>query len=182
VSGKNNNLSTVCACLKIAAIGWHTLCNPYFGKRVTFPDDELKWLTETSRVLIQSKEIRMKKIILISLLAVVLVSGLAYAHGNGMGGYGGHMMGGHHGMMGGNYGGYGNCPGAAGFNQNNWNSEKQQQFLDETAGLRKEMHNKRFEYMEAQRNPKTTRAELMDMENEMQEIQEKINEKAQQLQ
>ncbi len=131
----------------------------------------------------------MKKIIIISLLAVALVSGLAYAHGGGygMGGYGGHMMGsgmmgGHHGMMGGNYGGYANCPGAAGFEQNNWNGEKQQKFLDETAGLRKEMHDKRFEYMEAQRNPKMTRAELMAMEKEMLELQEKIHEKAEQLQ
>lgn len=126
----------------------------------------------------------MKKIIIISFLAVALVSGLAYAHGSGygMGGYGGHMMGGNHGMMGGNYGGYGNCPGAAGFNQNNWNSEKQQQFLNETAGLRKEMLNKQFEYMEAQRNPKITRGELMDMEKEMDEIQAKIDEKAEQLQ
>ena len=80
----------------------------------------------------------MKKIIITSLLAVALISGIAYAHGSGygMGGNGGHMMGygmmgGHHGMMGGNYGGYGNCPGAGGFGQNSWNSEKQQKFLNE---------------------------------------------------
>ena len=131
----------------------------------------------------------MKKIIITSLLAVALVSGLAYAHGSGygMGGNGGQMMGygmmgGHHGMMGGSNGGYGNCPGAAGFNQNSWNSEQQQKFLNETAGLRKEMMDKRFEYMEAQRNPQITRAELMDMEREMMNIQEKIHQKAEQLQ
>jgi hypothetical protein len=124
----------------------------------------------------------MKKIIITSLLAVALISGLAYAHGSGygMGGNGGHMMG--NGMMGGYYGGYGNCPGAAGFDQSSWNNEKQQKFLNETAGLRKEMHDKRFAYMEAQRNPQTTRAELMAMEKEMMVLQEKIHEKAEQLQ
>lgn len=131
----------------------------------------------------------MKKIIITSLLVVGLVSGLAYAHGSGygMGGNGGHMMGygmsgGHYGMMGGQYGGYGNCPGAAGFNGNSWSAEKQQKFLNETAGLRKEMNDKRFEYMEAQRNPQITRAELMDMEKEMVKLQEKIHQKAEELQ
>lgn len=133
----------------------------------------------------------MKKIIITTLLAVALIAGFAYAHqgGYGMRGGGGHMMGDqygmmgdHHGMMGGKYGGYGNCPGATGYGQNGWNNGAQQKFLDETVELRREMHNKRFEYMEAQRNPKTTRAELMDMEQEMLELRDKIHEKAEQLQ
>jgi hypothetical protein len=149
-----------------------------------------KWrLKKTCIRLFNNKEILMKKIIITSILAVALVSGLAYAHGSGygMGKTGGHMMGsgmmgGHHGMMGGNYGGYGNCPGAAGSGQGSWNSEQQQKFLNETVSLRKEMHDKRFNYMEAQRNPDTTRAELMAMEKEMAELQEKIHAKAGQLQ
>lgn len=128
----------------------------------------------------------MKKIILTSLLLVGLIAGVAYAHGSGYGmnGYGGHMMGGgHHGMMGdyGYRGGYGDCPGATGYNRDGWNSETQQKFLDETAGLRKEMHNKRFEYMEMQRNPNTTQAELLELEKEVLELRDKIHEKAEQL-
>lgn len=133
----------------------------------------------------------MKKIVISSLLIIGLVAGFAYAHksghGYGMGGYGGNMMGPGMmgpGMMGGGYGmmggGYGNCPGAGGYGQG-WDNQAQQKFLDETTGLRREMHNKRFEYMEAQRNPNTTRAELAEIEKEIYDIQAKIRDKAQQL-
>lgn len=128
----------------------------------------------------------MKKIIISSLLIIGLAAGFAYAHKSGHG-YGGHMMGPGMmgpGMMGGGYGmmggGYGNCPGASGYGQG-WDNQSQQKFLDETAGLRREMHNKRFEYMEAQRNPNTTRGELAEIEKEIYDIQAKIQEKAQQL-
>jgi hypothetical protein len=49
-----------------------------------------------------------------------------------------------------------------------------QKFYDETAGIRKELHNKEFEYFEAARNPKTTGEALMKIEKEVRELQEKI--------
>jgi hypothetical protein len=49
-----------------------------------------------------------------------------------------------------------------------------QQFFDDTAGLRKELNNKRFEYFEAVRNPKTTGEALAKIEKEVRDLQEKI--------
>ncbi|MDJ0624159.1 MAG: hypothetical protein QNJ17_14410 [Desulfocapsaceae bacterium] len=128
----------------------------------------------------------MKKIIISSLLIIGLAAGFAYGHksghGYGMGGYGGHMMG--HGMMGGGYGmmggGYGNCPGMSGSGQK-WDNEAKQKYFDETAELRREMHNKRFDYMEAYRDPNTTRAELDAIEKEIWDIHAELQEKAQQM-
>jgi hypothetical protein len=77
--------------------------------------------------------------------------------GNGMMGNG--MMGG--GMMGGYY-----------------QSEECQKFLDETAGLRKELHDKRFEYSEAYRNSKTTPETLVKLERDIFDLQKKIFAKA----
>ncbi len=77
--------------------------------------------------------------------------------GSGM--MGGGMMGG--GMMG-------------GYHQ----SEECQKFLDETAGLRRELYNKRFEYSEAYRNPKTTAETLVQLEREIYDLQKKIYAKA----
>ena len=141
------------------------------------------------------KEIEMKKIIIASVLIVGLAAGFAYSHGNGYGrmgngntmmgsGYGmmgPGMMGGHYGMMGpGMMGGYGDCPGAAQGGQGGWNSESHRKFLDDTVGLRKEMSDKGFEYMEAQRNPNTTREQLAALEKEMIDIRTKLQEKAEQ--
>lgn len=67
------------------------------------------------------------------------------------------MMGG--GMMGGYYG----------------QSEECQKFLDETSGLRKELFNKRFEYFEAYRNPKTSPETIVTLEKEIGELQEKMH-------
>ena len=75
-----------------------------------------------------------------------------------------------------NDGGY-NHPGAAGFGRNGWTSEQNQKFLDDTVELRKEMHNKRFEYREALRNPKTTRHQLSKIEKEMIDLRDKIYDK-----
>jgi hypothetical protein len=77
--------------------------------------------------------------------------------GHGMMGRG--MMGG--GMMGGYYG----------------QSEECQKFLDETSGLRKELFNKRFEYFEAYRNPKTSPETIVNLEKEIRELQEKMHAK-----
>ena len=146
----------------------------------------------------------MKKAIIASILLVGLATGLAYAHGNGgFGGrgYGGHMMGssgmmgpgmmGNNGMMGpgmmgpgmmGGYGGgYSDCPGAAYFGKDGWNSEPHQKFLEDTVGLRKELNDKRFEYTEAQRNPETTRDQLAAIEKEVIDIRTQLQEKAEQV-
>jgi hypothetical protein len=83
-------------------------------------------------------------------------------------------------MMGGN-GGEGNyydCPGAASFGQGGWNSEPHQKFLEETVGLRKEMNDKRFDYMEAQRNPNTSREQLAEIEKEMIDLRTQLSAKA----
>ena len=125
----------------------------------------------------------MKKIIIASVLIVGLAAGFAYSHGNGYGrmGNGNTMMGSGYGMMGpGMMGGYGDCPGAAQGGQGGWNSESHQKFLDDTVGLRKEMSDKGFEYMEAQRNPNTTREQLAALEKNMIDIRTKLQEKAEQ--
>jgi hypothetical protein len=126
----------------------------------------------------------MKKIFIATILAVGLASaGFVYAHGGGygmMGGGGYGMMG--PGMMyghGDNDGDYG-CPGAAGFGRNDWNSESQQKFLTDTVQLRKEMNDKRFEYQEALRNPKTTREQISTLEKEMIDLRTKLADKADQ--
>ncbi len=111
--------------------------------------------------------------------------------GPGIKGYGmmepGMMMGpgmmgpgmmGHHGMMGpGVMGpgmmGYGMRPGMWGYS-----AETYQKFLNETADLRKELHNKRFEYFEALRNPDTKPETITGIEKEIQGLQSKIYEKA----
>jgi hypothetical protein len=137
----------------------------------------------------------MKKIIIASILVVGLATGFAYAHknGNGMGGYGSHMMG--SGMMDGSYGimgpgmmdgigadgGYGNCPGAAWFGKDGWKSESHQEFLKETVGLRREMNEKRFEYMEARRPPGASPEQLANLEKDMIDIRTKLQEEAEQL-
>jgi hypothetical protein len=139
----------------------------------------------------------MKKILLTSVLAISLATtGLVYAQGRGGNGYGGGPRGGGgYGMMGGGYGGMGpgmmdgfggnggyyNCPGTAGFGpngqQNNWNSENYQKFLNDTVQLRREMNNKRFEYQEALRDPKTTRAQLATLDKTMIDLRYKLAEK-----
>ena len=102
--------------------------------------------------------------------------------GYGSYGMGPGMMWGRHGMMGGygmgpgmmrGYGGYSMRPGIMepGYYQQN---EACQRFLDENAGLRKELNNKRFEYFEAIRNPKTTAESATKLQQEFRELQEKI--------
>ena len=96
--------------------------------------------------------------------------------GQGMMGSG--MMG--PGMMGGYSGGYGDCPGAAYFGPDGWNSESHQKFLEDTVGLRKELNDKGFEYAEAQRNPNTNREQLASIEKEIIDIRTKLQEQAEQ--
>lgn len=92
--------------------------------------------------------------------------------GPGMMHGGGYGMG--PGMMG---GGYGMGPGmmGPGYYQQN---EACQKFLDDTAGTRKELNMKRYEYFEAIRNPKTTPETVAKLEKELRDIQEKVYSKA----
>ena len=96
--------------------------------------------------------------------------------GGGMMGQGhmGGMMGqGHMGGMMGGYGYRGDDPEAYKKYKDEYNK-----YLDDTADLRKKLHNKRFEYSEAARNPGTTRKSILKLEKEMIDLQWKIYEKA----
>jgi mono/diheme cytochrome c family protein len=50
-------------------------------------------------------------------------------------------------------------------------------FLDETAGIRKEYYNKKFEYFEKLRNPETTMGSASKLRDELRELRDKINAK-----
>lgn len=144
----------------------------------------------------------MKRIILIT----VLIAGLSAAYGFAQMGQG-HMMGqgmmgsqnqqqpaempyggGYYpcpqmmgqGMMGGmmgQMGGYG-MMGPGGYGMQGTNPEAYQKYLDDTADLRKKLHNKKFDYFEAMRNPNMKRETIMKLEKEMLDIQWAIYEKS----
>jgi hypothetical protein len=97
-----------------------------------------------------------------------------YGTGGMMGGYGmgrGMMMGGGYGMGGGMMGGYGMGRGMMGYYTY---SPECQKFYDDTYKMRKELHDKRFEYFEALRNPKATGESVMKLEKEIEDLQQKI--------
>jgi hypothetical protein len=108
---------------------------------------------------------------------ITSTEGSGSGNGSGMGpgrmrgyGMGPEMMGGY-GMGPGMMGGYGMGPGMMGYYSQ---SQECQKFYDDTAKLRKELHDKRFEYFEVMRNPKATGAAAMKLEREIRELQEKI--------
>jgi hypothetical protein len=117
-----------------------------------------------------------------------------YGMGPGMmGGYGmGPGMMGGYGMGPGMMGGYGMGPGMMGGYQRpypyrnqqqggasyGYDAEKYQKFLDDTTKLRKELHDKQFDYFEAMRNPESNHEKIAKLEKEIQDLQKKINEKA----
>ncbi len=86
---------------------------------------------------------------------------------------GGHMMdrnsGGH--MDGTGYGGHMG-------GQTGQRYEEDQTFLNETVDIRKELHEKRFEYAEANRDPNTTIGTIRALEKEIYDLERQINEKA----
>ena len=105
--------------------------------------------------------------------------GNGYGMGPGMMGYGGYgngygMMG--PGMMG--YGGRYNSPRQGWNAPRGWDPQQQQKFLNDTVQLRKELNEKRFEYFEAQRNPNTSREQLISIEKQIQDLQAKLYDKA----
>ncbi len=106
----------------------------------------------------------MKKILAgIAVLLIISAGALAFAHGPGR--WGGHMMG----------PGYG---GRMMMDQDGQVPGPDQAFLNETADLRKELHNKKFEYYEAMRDPKTTGETLSILEKEIYDMRSRIHEKA----
>ena len=116
----------------------------------------------------------MKLVIIGSILFVLMAvtPGISYSQGPGMMG-GGYGPGYGYGMGPGMMGGYGYGPGPRGYGQGVPN-ETCQKFLDDTSALRKELHNKRYEYFEAMRNPKATPESIAKEEREIRELQEKI--------
>lgn len=116
----------------------------------------------------------MKKLItIIAAVSVLALGAAAFAHGPGGWG-GGHMTGpGYGGHMMGPWGGGPMMRGRGGPGYG-----ADQKFLAETVDLRRDLHNKKFEYFEASRNPETTTETLTTLEKEIFEIQDKIREKA----
>jgi Cytochrome C oxidase, cbb3-type, subunit III len=109
-----------------------------------------------------------------------MMGGYGYGMGPGMmGGYG-YGMG--PGMMGGY--GYGMGPGMMGgygYGMGSGSSVQRadcQKFYDETAKLRKELHDRGFEYFEMTRDPKTTAEKSAKLQKEIADLREKIYSKA----
>ena len=80
---------------------------------------------------------------------------------------------GRHGMTGQGMMGYGMDPGMMW----GYKAETYKKFLNDTAALRKELHNKKFEYFEALRNPKTKPETITKFEKEIRALQDKIYKK-----
>jgi hypothetical protein len=91
---------------------------------------------------------------------------MGQGHMGGMMGPG--MMG--QGHMGGMMGGYGQ--GSRGYDSEEYEKYQKEytKYLDDTAGLRKKLHNKKFEYYEAARNPKTTPETMLKIEKEIRDL------------
>lgn len=98
-----------------------------------------------------------KTIIAVMVLGVLALGTVAYAHMWGGGqGWGGHMWGGGPGW--------------------GYQGEESKKFLDETAGLRKDLNDKTFQYREAWRAGDEKKAEAL--EKEISELQGKLYDKA----
>jgi hypothetical protein len=94
-----------------------------------------------------------------------MMHGMGYGMGQGMAGYGGC------GMM-----GHGMGPGM----MHGYDSDTYEKFMNDTKDLRKKLHDKKFEYYEAVRQPDITREDVSKIEKEMWEIKKNINDKWQQ--
>lgn len=75
-------------------------------------------------------------------------------------------------------GGYGMGPGMMyGYGPGYGYGPKSQKFLEETKDLRRQLHMKMFDYMEAARDPETKREQLNKMHEEIQDLKKQIHEK-----
>jgi hypothetical protein len=108
-----------------------------------------------------------KTLAIFTVVAVLALGTLAFAHGGGGFGWGGGHMG--PGMMG--YGGH-----MTGWGPGYGNTGETREFLDKTADLRREFHEKRFEYSEALRSGDDKKAEKIA--KELDELSEKLYSKA----
>jgi hypothetical protein len=144
------------------------------------------------------------KIVIASILVLGLFAGPAFAQTSGttqprqqmgggmqsgmMGMQGQGMMGGNQGnwgMMGGNQGDWDGmgCSGMmGGAMMNHMTPGQQQEFMNQTTELRKEMMDLRYAYGEAMRNPATTPKDLANIEKNMLELRIKMMGKMQNLQ
>lgn len=134
----------------------------------------------------------MKRLTLaLALISLFIITSIAFAQGQGWWGMGPGMMSSqgyegwycpYCGQYMGPRGGYGRGPWMMGpgmMGQGYYGqSEECQKFFDETSGLRKELYNKRYEYFEAYRDPKTSPEAIAKLEKEIRDIQEKIYSKA----
>jgi len=103
----------------------------------------------------------------LAVVSLLAVGALAYAHDHG----GKHMDGGMSGQM--------MMEGCCEKGQMMGpGDEASKKFLDDTYALRKELHDMKFEYHEALRNPETTLETISKLERNMQGLKEKIREKA----
>jgi uncharacterized coiled-coil DUF342 family protein len=59
-----------------------------------------------------------------------------------------------------------------------WKGGYDQKFLDETVDLRRELHNKKFEYFEAARKADADPEAITSLKKEIRDLKEKIHEKA----
>lgn len=108
-----------------------------------------------------------KTLAVLTVFAVLGFAAIALAHGPG-GGYGGHMGG--YGY-GGGMGGYGHM-----YGYGSANDSESKEFLEKTAGLRKELNAKRFDYEEAVRAGDEKKAEKIA--KELDELSEKLYKEA----
>jgi len=118
---------------------------------------------------------------IIAAVSLLAVGTMAFAHGsNGwrsghMGqNNGGHMSQGYDGHMGQGNGGYmmGKGYGKGG----GTDLKADHEFLDKTADMRKALHDKKFEYREAARNPETTVGTLTKLKKDIFDLKTKIRE------
>ena len=133
----------------------------------------------------------MKKLILVTVLVFGMAAGTVMAQqnmhmnttdqgmhqgqgmmnqGQGMMHQGQGMMHQGKGMMGGGMGMDMTCNRMMG----NMNAADQQKYLNDTKELRKQMHRKRFEYMEARRNPNADPQDINKLEQEMSDLSLKM--------
>lgn len=89
-----------------------------------------------------------KTVVILAVVALLGIGTLAFANGYG-GYYGGHMMSG---------------PGMMGWGTAYTDDTQTKEFLDKTTDIRKELHNKRFDYMEAWRSGDREKAEKLAKE------------------
>lgn len=114
----------------------------------------------------------MKKALGTLTVVTVLAIGVAAYAGPGFWS-GGHMTGYGYGS------GYGMGPGMMGYGEHMYGrSSNNRKFLDETADLRKELNNKRFEYFGAIRDPETGSKTITELEQDISSIQEQLYEKS----